>query len=352
MFDEPGTDHPVDAFRVHEVPPRGALRFESVGTGNESWGRAMSFDRSHGVEIGVLDGQWELEFGEIGDLVLEPTRQQLIVLERMSHELRSFDAAGNPIATAGGRGSGPGEFLRPQSVLLLAPRELRVIELSGTASTFEFEGDSLRFAYKTRLARETVDACVLNETTYVHGRDGAGGSLIRSFSADGDQVASFAEAYRSPNPLLRHQLSRGRIACLGQPGMILFAPSLLPEVHAYAADGRFLWWWSIAGWLPVDLREVRGGSRMSTPNEGYHAIVNLAASRDEPAALIQIAHFTLDPVLDRPTAQTLHTFVLWVDRAQAGYLGTEWGVVREWGSNFAVVTEEHPFPRVFWFRRE
>ena len=73
---------------------------------------------------------------------------------------------------------------------------------------------------------------------------------IHVLSLEGDLVSSFAEIYPTSNPIIRHHLSQGHIACLEGAGLVLHAPQNLPQVRAYDATGVLRWWLEMEGFQP------------------------------------------------------------------------------------------------------
>jgi hypothetical protein len=94
----------------------------------------------------------------------------------------------------------------------------------------------------------------------IHGMRPGDAGAIHVLSLEGDLVSSFAEVYPTSNPIIRHHLSQGHIACLEGAGLVLHAPQNLPQVRAYDATGVLRWWLEMEGFEPLP-GPFDGGSR-------------------------------------------------------------------------------------------
>ena len=77
------------------------------------------------VSIGELDGPQEYLFGRIGSLAVDKDRN-VHVFDRQAYHVRVFDDAGVHVGTLGGRGEGPGEFGRAETIAVLPDGRLLV----------------------------------------------------------------------------------------------------------------------------------------------------------------------------------------------------------------------------------
>ena len=90
------------------------------------------------ASIGVLEGEEPYMLHYVIDATKLPDGR-IVVANNGTHELRVFDAVGTHVATWGGRGEGPGEFL-----------ELWQVE--------RWPGDSIAASYAPRLGMSVFDA--------------------------------------------------------------------------------------------------------------------------------------------------------------------------------------------------
>jgi hypothetical protein len=118
-------------------------------------GEAWRLSATPEVEIGVLDGEPAYQFHGLHE-ILRLDDGRIVVLDGGSSEIRSFDAEGRHLWTAGGRGEGPGEFRTPGALVRFRADSLAVWDGSawrGTvytadgefARTYTLTGDEERF---------------------------------------------------------------------------------------------------------------------------------------------------------------------------------------------------------------
>jgi hypothetical protein len=79
------------------------------------------------LRIGSLDGAGPEVFGRITDVV-ELTSGTMVVADDLARELRSFDATGRHLWTAGGQGDGPGELARIDALGVLRGDSVAVFD--------------------------------------------------------------------------------------------------------------------------------------------------------------------------------------------------------------------------------
>lgn len=78
--------------------------------------------------IGVESGDSILAFGSIDRLCFMPDGT-ILALDRISCRIMNFDMHGNLMGTAGGRGSGPGEYLNPSDMAVLGDGRVVVCDI-------------------------------------------------------------------------------------------------------------------------------------------------------------------------------------------------------------------------------
>lgn len=359
-----GEEHPNTAGFVRPAPPLGRLELGGPERNPDAVGARdlpVQLSRTPSAIFGVETTPGDQLFGSVTGAVVDG-RGRLFILDSRARLVRTFEAAG-PGATAGetvgGAGSGPGEFLNPVVLAVVPDERLLVLEVRGQLSVFDAERDSVRFSHLVRLDREVWDGCVLGEELFVHGRRAGEAETVHAYDLDGARRNSFAEVYRTGNPIVRHQISRGRVACAGNPGLILVAPTHLPELRAYTPDGDLRWWLELGGFQPIRITEVRDeggrrGSVMRVPSEGWHTPVGLVASDRDPLALFQVASHgsTNEEAGQAEATPDVGTFLIHLDEGWARPLGHHWPPVVAWeGDRVLAVREElHPELLVFEVR--
>jgi len=128
---------------------RGPLRVEREERGDTTivrtlrgsvWGDTATLVAE--VVIGELDGAPAYVFGQIAGLELDPVGR-LLVVDQSERELRIFDTGGTHLLTVGRRGSGPGEFQRPDYVRATRDGRIVVRDQPFRFSVFSHDGTHL-----------------------------------------------------------------------------------------------------------------------------------------------------------------------------------------------------------------
>lgn len=345
-----GEEHPSRERLVHPVPASETLRLTAAAPliaddGLLAVGRA-------GIgppyfTIGALDAPAEQVFGAIESVGVGPDGTVLI-LDVQAREVRIFDERGRALRTVGGYGGGPGEFLEPRSMRV--GREMYVAEASGHVSVFRFGADSVAFSHFLHHGGDIWDLCVMRGHVYVHGMTPGDPGTVHVYGLDSELLHSFGEVYRTGNPMIRHQLSRGRIACAEAADVVLLAPAMLPELRAYSRAGELLWWMEIEDFVPLPVTETAtGGSLMTFPERGWHTTIGLAASDVSGAALLQVALITDESRRRKDRYARLHTFMISLDDRAGSYVEDGWPRVLHWEDGRLFAVRERPYPELVAF---
>jgi len=92
-------------------------------------GHVESWELSPRLQIGVVEGDAQYEFANVvSSLVL--ANGHVVVADGASQELRFFDASGQYVQSAGGRGAGPGEFQWLTRIYHHGPDSLLVVDFA------------------------------------------------------------------------------------------------------------------------------------------------------------------------------------------------------------------------------
>lgn len=355
----PEEAHPQRTGFVHPIPASDTIHLP----GSDPIHGAPALPRTpfslpdlRGTTLGAESTPEDQVFGAISSIAIVPDGR-VLVLDPQAREVRVFrdtEPALPALQTLGGHGSGPGEFLTPRTLVLGPGEHLWVLEIRGDASVFRLNGDSVEFSHRVRLGREVWDACILEERLYVHGMRGGDRGAVHVYDMEGRWSHSFGEIYRTTNPIVRHQLSQGHIACVDNPPLVLVAPAHLPELRAYDPEGRLLWWVSLTGFRPLGISSVqeprtgRRGSRMTFPSEGWHSIVGLVASSEQGAALVQVRTHVVEEH-PPPGAPGLQTFVVDLRARRSVPAHGPWPRVVSWSPSRILAIEEDPYPSLVRF---
>jgi hypothetical protein len=342
--------HPASAGYVHPFESTSTISLVQHGAEAPASRRppviSKLIDEPALLQLGVLSGAPELEFGSVQAAIVLPHKQRIAVLDGHAGAVRYFDLMGSLVSSHGRHGRGPGEFLRP--VLMLSSSDtLYVLESTGSISAFSVTSDSLRYMNRRQLGIEILDACILDGTLYVHGRLRGSRTVVHAIAIHGAIERSFGEVYATGNELLWRQLARGHIACLNDLGIILLAPISIPEVRAYSArTGELLWWSRIVGFRTIVIQEIQRGTIMRFPTTGHHVAMRLTSSTDQAFVLLQIGFLPYWLGQGSRPAPVVQTFLLTADGSDVQFLGQDRGMVHDWSSRYVLTEHREPFPKI------
>lgn len=294
--------------------------------------------------FGVLDQPPEAVIGYVRDATVD-SFGRVLVLDSRARSVVVFSNVGEYLQTLGRPGGGPGEFRDPQGVDATHDGLVFVFDAFGRVTVFRSQPDSLYLFRTFEVGFRVYDGCVMQDHVFLHGADDADPSAIRKHTLDGRPVSSFGVAYKTDNPVVARQLSRGRIACVEREGLVLWAPTLLPELHVYTAAGRLNWVVDLLGLRPIDLFEIPSGSGMRIPDGGYHAAASVVADDALPLAFLSIAHLERDSTGRRRTTEFL-TVLLCVPERKALSLGSVLPRIVASQAGNAFVAHSLPYPHV------
>lgn len=136
-----------DAAAVAEaVAVRDSAGVRIVENAAPAWsaGEAWRIASEPRVEIGEVEGERAYLFDGVVDAA-RLSDGRIAVLDAGSGEVRLYSADGVHVRSVGGLGGGPGEFARPEHLVVTAGDSLRVWDVGiGPIATFDPEGDFIR----------------------------------------------------------------------------------------------------------------------------------------------------------------------------------------------------------------
>ncbi len=349
-----GVVHPTsDGIVLGAVP---VLSLDVDGEAGPDTHGAPDSDDLHGLpatvatsRIGVLDGVEGEVFGRIKDLEVHSSGR-VAVLDSQKSKLSVFNRDGELLQILGRAGDGPGELRHPRAITFTSDGSLYVFGALGRVTVFAPEGDSLRFLRAYGLHRALADACALGDRIFVHGVSRSDGRVIQSYDLDGELLASFGEVYRDGTPLIREQLSKGRLACLDHPPRVVLAPGALPLLRAFDPSGAPVWSVRLERFIPIHTSRTARGSILQVPESGYHVNHTLTSSADGRDLLLQVALVTRKSQRNRDPYERLHTLILNGDGSGGEYVGEGWGPVLARTPTAVLTVVEDSFPRITAYR--
>jgi hypothetical protein len=308
----------------------------------------ISLDSTSSFHIGELDDPPEYVLGSIDRVVR--TDSMIAILDSRSLVVRFYDPEGRFLASAGGPGSGPGEFARPNGLGIDSSGNIYVTDIRLTRlSVFRLGRDSVTLKASMPLNDiAPYDICALDRFVVIHGvglRNGTNRPLLHVFDRDLADRRSFGQIYETDNSTIENALSSGTVVCV-PPETIVFAPSSLPLILAFSVDGDLLWVSELADFRPFPYVEYPGRIVNPVPDEGAHVIASLAKISGG-WLLVQTGRVTQQSIQGGSPYADLDSYVLNISNGQGTYLGDHLPLVVDVAEYTALVKQDAPFPRLF-----
>lgn len=301
------------------------------------------------LSVGALEGDRYGVFGAVGDLYSD-AQGQFTVLDSRFNEVRLYDARGRIIEAFGRPGRGPLEFVAPER--LDSDRAGRFVVADRNAEIKVFERDSGEFRHRTTIHLEFTpeDFCMLDGRIFVQGVGQRRAGTIHVYSMGGEHVRSFGEPYRSENPLVRSQLSDGRIGCSEDAQTVVTMFEHLPVLYGYGPDGNLRWMSRLGDFRSISIEE---GSEpdgqpyvlMGASGDAYDQ-VELIEAIPGGYVVVQVAHHTPESVKDRRDYAQLRTYLLSARDGSGAYVGDQLPRIHRVSAGRIFAAVDDPFPQV------
>ncbi len=212
--------------------------------------------------LGEIGDDQQDVFGWVTDAKFDAAGN-VVVLERMSSEVRVFDRRGRFLTKFGGRGEGPGEFRQEAlSLAILSGGRIAVSDRTGRLTVFAPTEDGFVHAGQKEVP---VDLWVREGLCQARGRlflsvwsQEQDAAIYEMPLETGAVATSFGEGYRASSELVRRLLTDGPIGCLVKPMRVVYGIQHFPVLRAYDADtGAALWTAMVADYAQGRIVENR-----------------------------------------------------------------------------------------------
>ena len=303
------------------------------------------------IALGAAEGTPAEVFGVVEDIAPGPDGR-FWVLDSRYNNVREFSADGRLLRTVSGPGRGPDELMAPEAVerdgagrLIVADRHNRLKIFADAGGEFHaVETVSVRFVPE--------DFCLLDDRIFVQAATDA--AVVHGFDLSGQPSASFAEAYRSPNALVRNQLSDGPIGCSEDAGIVAFMPKYLPVVRAYGPDGQARWTSRIENFRPMVMTEgvdEKGQPFLdfSPPSDGFHFGSGITALPGG-VLLVQVGLHTPESLRERSEHAELHSYLVHAATGRGTYAGARLPRIVAASSDRLYAAVSDPVPQAVVYR--
>lgn len=358
-----GQVHPTK----ESISPNGVLFRQVIGTetdltDNALVGVANSLrDMEEVLLLGVMDGEDHEMFGSIADVGADADRN-IYVLDSRNSQIRIFSEDGVFINDFGAHGRGPMEFQDPLEFELIEPHRITVLDRFLIAKEFDIlDKMSIKLFRTWKLPFSASGMCLIPDGMFVQGPNTSAGyadlgdDIVHAIRSDGAIEYAFGTAYQSENPLVRVQLSRGRIACSENGEKIVVMLQSLPLIHAFSKDGSLMWVSKIADFKPRGLKEITDNGQIGVqpmPHEewDYADTVIGVTFLTESYFLIQIRRYLSKKVRARGDIG-IHSYLVSIDSGKGMYVGKTLPMIHSASGEFLYASiDRKSFPQVVVYR--
>lgn len=316
------TLHPTAANIVSDDAIRASITRMDDANAPTALRRTASSLRSLAVRltIGTADGEPTQVFSRIVDATVNVVGE-ILVLDKSLGTVRVFDEGGTFVTEFSG--ADQSRLASPDAIESASNTDVIVADRSVShqrIKMFARDGASYRLVRTIPVDLTPEDVCVMGDYLYVRGVEPQklDSPLVHKYSLRGPYVASFGAAYTSHNQIVRVQMSKGRIACSPDAGVIIAVSERLPFIHGYAPDGKLLWVSKIADFLSP--RIVEG-----VDDKGSYFNISRRRAFDFPAGVVPLTdgQVLIQVARVHPGGQDseLHSYVLDSRTGVALYVG-------------------------------
>ncbi len=303
--------------------------------------------------IGALSTPTEEVFGRIADVVVESGT--MYVLDDLIGVLRAFTLDGAHIASVGGFGSGPGEFMEELNAFMDDTGAIHVSDGGNVRiSEFRLLDDSLHLERDVRTEAFPLESCGMLGRRWILQR-GLGEELVHEVDRDGVSLSrlmrkeapprELAEIFGGQDHLFYNSLS---LACDEPSETVVLMHSGQPIVRAESISGGERWRTGLPGFVQGQYRRTSSGAccmaGIPDPDTGTYSIAWAVVPDGQGRLFITYSEYT------RATLE--HRYRALVLESGSGEVLAQFpvpGVVRAVSGGRVYVVAEDPFPAILMF---
>jgi len=198
---------------------------------------------------------------------------EILVLDSKDNKLKAYSIDGRLISDFGRTGDGPGEFRRPEVMVLAVENHVIVADRFNKIHRYRYHDQVFEYVDSITLDYVPVDMCALSDKLIVRGiRHSKKGfesvTILHSYSLENlGHVNSFGRSYHSKNGLIINQLSDGPIACDITTNSIIAMFEYLPFIYSYNENGNIKWIAELEDFRALSITENYSGSVTFSPGK-------------------------------------------------------------------------------------
>jgi hypothetical protein len=159
---------------------------------------------------------------------------------------------------------------------------LQLLDLGGGA-IYRLRPDRTDAELSTLRIPHAAQLCMIRGQTYVYRE--ADASPFARYSPQGQLVSEFGAQFGAGSDYRRTVISRARVVCDPETGVILVATNLTGETRAYSGDGRLLWNRTVPGVRAMIIMSAGRGVTLVAAPGGSHNLIGVSRLGDGLALL-------------------------------------------------------------------
>lgn len=276
-------------------------------------------------------------FGRIGDAAFD-LDGNLVVLDPLGYEVRTFAPDGQHLGSFGQEGEGPMDFAsEPQSLEVLPDGSL-LVGMRPAMKSFALVAGA--YEYRDLIPVFARDMCVTTAGRLfitVHDSQDTD-RVLHEVDQAGDSVTlSFGHGYLDEDWLVRNQLSDGTIGCMDEPMQVLFAFDEHPILRAHRpGDDDPVWSAALADYVQPHYAASASSVRMA----GAHGEVT-----DKPHVLGG-RHIVWQTYYRRMFSERIRTYLIDAATGRGALISEDFPRVMRVAPRRIVVAWNDPYPRI------
>lgn len=347
----PGTVHPVESRIPHFDDPDHTIH-TARGSTDGAMSTLRTALRSPSWTVGTRDGRAPERFADIRDVV-QNGKGRVLVLDNEHREVRLFSSDGEYVGAFGREGEAPGEFQYPAHLDRLSDGTIMVVDRMGRIQFFASADSAYERTGGFRVEYTPEDACVLNDTIYLHGMLAKQTrKSIHAYTRGGKRTTSFGPVYEDEELFIRRMVSSGSIACDDSAQTVAFAFNGAGMVYGYDPSGTRTWVSRLKPFDPMPREEKTRDGRPSSLHRSEPGTDLLVGLTDAPGPGLVAQRERFPPKDAEEAATAVTTYWISAQTGNGAYVGDGTlggpaaGPIAHISSRQVFSVASVPFPRV------